>query len=179
MRVGACAHAAGAARVIGAFCVLADEFVNGVIAGHVIAWLDLAAGIVAQGRLVDDLAGQADAAAEFLPVFFVGHVVEVQLRRLLRVGGYGLDRTARLGPHRADMNLEAVSAGGRLAVVGNGARQEMILDVRVLDAGARADETGAFEMVGCAKAGLEQQPLQPDQALRQPVELAVERNGKQ
>ena len=63
------------------------------------------------------------------------------------------------------MHLETMPRGRGLSVVGDGAGQEMILDIRVLNAGTRADETGGFKVIGGAETGLEQQPLQADQPL--------------
>ena len=48
--------------------MLADEVVELVVALHVGAGLDLVAGVGAEGGLREDLAGQADAAAEVDPV---------------------------------------------------------------------------------------------------------------
>ena len=60
------------------------------------------------------------------------------------------------------MRLEAVPLGERRPVVGDGERQEMILDVGVLDAGPAADEAAGLEMVGGAEPVAEQEPAQAD-----------------
>ena len=63
------------------------------------------------------------------------------------------------------MCLEAVPVRQRLAVIADGKRQEMILDVGPLGAGAAADEAAALEMVARAEAVAQQQPARPDQRL--------------
>jgi hypothetical protein len=83
---------------------------------------------------------------------------------------------ARLRAHGADMHLEAVAGGGRLAVVADGTGKKMVLDVGVLDAGLGADEGAGFEMVGGAEARAQEQPLGSDQALPEQIELGIERD---
>ena len=158
-RVVGAAEAGGAAGVVGALGVLADEGVELVVGLHVGAGLDLVAGVGAEGGLAEDLAGQADAVAEVGPVLLGRHVVEADRRRDGRVGGLQADGAARGRAHRADMGLEAVALDRGAAVVADGERQEMVLDVGVVDAGGGADEGGGFELVRGAEAGLGQQPL--------------------
>ena len=69
-----------------------------------------------------------------------------------------------------------MTRGRRLAVIANGGGQEVILQVGIFDAGAGADEAAAFEMIGGAESGLEQQPFKPDHALGDQIHLAVERD---
>ena len=95
------AEAGGAAGVVGALGVLADEGVELVVGLHVGAGLDLVAGVGAEGRLGEDLAGQADAAAEVDPVLLGRHVVEADRRRHGRVGALQADvprEGERIGP---------------------------------------------------------------------------------
>jgi hypothetical protein len=63
------------------------------------------------------------------------------------------------------MRLEAVRLGCRLAVVAHGGGDEVILDIRIVDAGGGAHEGGGLEMVGGAEPRLEEQPLCADQRL--------------
>ena len=55
-----------------------------------------------------------------------------------------------------------MAADRRAAVVAHGEREEVVLDVGVLDAGRGADEGGALELVRGAEAGLGEQPLGAD-----------------
>ena len=77
-------HPAGAAGVIGAFGVLADEGVELGVGLHLRPRLDLVADVGREGVLREDLARQADAGAEVLPVLLVAHVVEADPRRVGR-----------------------------------------------------------------------------------------------
>src|SRR5437868_4585038 len=72
------------------------------------------------------------------------------------------------------MDLIAMSAGRRLAVVADGGGKKMELQVGIFDAGAGADEAAGFEMVGGAEAALEEQPLSTDQRLGEKAHLAIE-----
>jgi hypothetical protein len=89
--------------------MFADEIVQVLVALHVIARLDLLAAIRGEGLLAEDFAGQPDAGAEVLPVLFVGHVVEQDRRRRLRIGATSASPAARFRAHRPDMGLEAVA----------------------------------------------------------------------
>ena len=60
------------------------------------------------------------------------------------------------------MDLKAMSVKCGTAVVPHGPGQEVILDIRRLDSRSRTDERAGFKVIGCAEAGFEQQPLQPD-----------------
>ncbi len=72
---------------------------------------------------------------------------------------------ARLGAHRPDMGLEAVLGCQPPPVIGHGQRQEMILDIGVLDIGRGSDEAAALEMIGGAEPFLGEQPARPDRPL--------------
>ncbi len=74
------------------------------------------------------------------------------------------------------MRLETMPVRHRAAVIGDGERQEMELNVGIGDAGAAADETAALEMVGRAKPVLAQQPARADRELRQRVHRGIERD---
>src|SRR5262245_15630936 len=67
------------------------------------------------------------------------------------------------------MGLEAMTRLRRAAVVARRDRQEVILQVRMLDAGAAADEAAGLEMVGRTDAAAEECPLDADQQLAQRV----------
>ena len=119
----------------------------------------------------EDLAGQAHAGAHLDPVLGMAHIVELNPRRLGRIGRPQAHGAAALRPHRPDMRLEAVLAGQRRAVIGDRHRQEMELNVGVANAGARADEAARLEMVGGAEAAPAHQPLGADE--RAPDEARV------
>ena len=72
------------------------------------------------------------------------------------------------------MRLETVRLGGGPAVVAHGGRDEMVLDIGVVDARRGAHERGRLEMVGGAKPRLEEQPFGADQCLRNRIEDRVE-----
>ena len=102
--------------------------------------------------LREDLAREADRVAEFLAIAFGREVVEEDARRIPRIRRREGDAAARGRPHRAHVRLEAVLVDLLLAVVADRDRQEMVLQVGMLDAGAAADEAAGFEMVGRAEA---------------------------
>jgi hypothetical protein len=60
------------------------------------------------------------------------------------------------------MRLEAVLGRKRFSVIGDGERQEMILDIGVANTGTAADEAAALEMIGRAEPVLAQQPAGAD-----------------
>ena len=150
-RVVAAAEAGGAAGVVGALDLLADEAVELVVARSAAApgWISLA-GVGAEGGLGEDLAGQPDAVAEVAPVLRVRHVVEADRRGGDRVGALQADGAAGGRAHRADMGLEAVAVDRGAAVVADRQRQEVELDVGVVDArrrsGRRPADSNWFEV---------------------------------
>src|SRR3546814_19255696 len=73
--------------------------------------------------------------------------------------------TALYRSHRPDVGLGSVTAGGVAAVGVEGDGQEVILQVRMLDAGAAADEAAVLEVAGGAEAGAEEKPVDADQRL--------------
>src|SRR3546814_3955301 len=108
---------------------------------------------------------EPDRGAELLAVGFLAKVVEEDARRRLGVGRLQRDLAAALRAHRPDVGLEAVTAGGVAAVVVHGDGQEVILQVRMLDAGAAADEAAGLEVAGGAAAGPEEKPGDAEQRL--------------
>ena len=162
--------------MVGALHGVLHEVVERVVALDVGAGRDLVPRVVRERRLGKDLPREPDAGPEVPPVVLVGHVVEED-----RGCGAGLGRgqshaAARFRAHRPHVGLEAVALGGGLAVVAHGEGQEVVLDVRVLHAGAGADEAAGFEVVGGAEAIPEQEPARADQALGDKVPVAVERD---
>ena len=69
------------------------------------------------------------------------------------------------------MGLKAVGLCGGLAVIANGHRDEVVLNIGIFDAGPRAQEGRHLEMVGGAKACLEKQPFGTDQPLGKEVQF--------
>ena len=80
--------------MVGAFGMFADHVIELIIRLHLIARLDLMAGIGFERILRKDLAGQADAAAKIDPVLLFAHVVEPDHRVVLGVGAAQCDRAA-------------------------------------------------------------------------------------
>src|SRR5437762_7044163 len=73
------------------------------------------------------------------------------------------------------LDLEGMSRDRGLAVIANGDRQKVIFDVGIVDAGMRADEAAALEMIGGAETGLEQEPFEPDEGLGEEIEARTQR----
>jgi hypothetical protein len=69
----------------------------------------------------------------------------------------------------APLNLEAMAAEGKLAVIAHGGGQEVILDVGILNAGLRADKAAGFKVIGGSQPGFERQPFQADHAFRKEI----------
>ncbi|ENN86115.1 hypothetical protein RHSP_32539 [Rhizobium freirei PRF 81] len=170
------AHLAGAAGVIGALQMFAQEGIDLIVGLNICPRLDFSAAIVVESLLPEDLAGEAHAMAELLPVFRMAHIVEADHRIGLRIGGAQRHVAARFRQIVADMHLEAVAPGRRLAVIADGNRQEVILDIRLLDAGRRAQERTGFELVGGAEPLLEEQPLRARDPLHVPGQPGIERH---
>ena len=159
----------------GGFGVFADELVQLFVRLHVGARADLAATERVQRRLGHDFTGQADAVAEFLPVLLGGHVVEQDAWVLAWVFRLGLDATTGWRAHGTHVCLEAVLFHTVGAVVVNGDRQEVVLDVRPLEFRASADETTSLELVAGADTGAVEQPLGTDGRLVPPQQRWVQR----
>ena len=82
---------------------------------------------------------------------------------LVRVRALELDRAARVGVHRPDVHLVAVSGRARAAVVPDGERQEVEHEVRIGDVVVAPREPAALEVVGRAGPAAQEQPLRPDE----------------
>ena len=112
-----------------------------------------------------ELARQAHRGAHLLAVAFGGHVVEQDRGRLPRVGRAQADPADRGRAHRPDVRLKAVGLLRIAAVVVHRDRQEMVLQIGMLDARARADEGARLEVAGRAEPPFQQDPLQADARL--------------
>ena len=113
-----------------------------------------------EGLLREDLARQLDARAELEAVLLGLQVVELDRRapaadrRTVSVTEPRL--VGRIGPTWA---WKPWPGCGRAAVIARRDRQEVILQVGMLDAGMAADEAAGLEMVGGAETGAEERPL--------------------
>ena len=163
--------------MVGAVDALAHKGVDRLVADGVRPRLDFAAAIAIEGPLSEDFAGQAHACAHLDPVLGMAHIIEPDHGRLGRIGRLETHPAAALRPHRADMGLKAVLAGERRGVIGDGKREEVKLDVRIADAGARADEAASLEMIRGAEALAAQEPLGPDQRPPNEAGVAIKGNG--
>src|ERR1700733_9301910 len=93
----------------------------------------------------------------------MAHIVELNPRGFGWIGRPQAHRAAAFRPHRPDMRLEAVLARQCRAVIGDGHRQEMELNVGEANAGARTDKTAGPEMIGSAEAASAHEPFSADQ----------------
>src|SRR6185312_393307 len=166
--------------VIGALALAAEMGVDLGVGLDVGAGRQLLPAKRIEGLLSKDLARQLDARTELEAVLLGLQVVEADRGRLPRIGGLERDRAAACRSHRADMSLEAMPRLSRAAVVTRRDRQEVILEVGMLDADMAADETAGLEMVGGTESGAEERPLDADQELPQRVlQHGVERDRLQ
>ncbi len=79
-----------------------------------------------------------------------------------RVGALERQRPSGVGVHRTDVDLVAVPARRRGAVIADGERQEVEHEVRVGDVLVRTGEATALEVVRRPWAATEEQPLEAD-----------------
>ncbi|MNL60405.1 hypothetical protein D3C87_1842100 [compost metagenome] len=114
--------------------MLAQERIDLFVRLHAGARLDFRPAEFVEGLLAEDLARQPHAMAEFFPVFRVAHIVEADDRVVMRIGGTQRDIAARLRQVVADMCLKTMAFRSSLAIIGDGDGQEMVLDVRLLQA---------------------------------------------
>ncbi len=162
------AHPAGAAGVVGTFQMFTQEGVDLRIGLNLFTRLDFRTAELVEGFLAENLAREAHAMAEFLPVFCMAHIVETDHRVVLRIGRSKLNVAAGFRQVVADMHLEAMALSGSLAVVGNGDGEEMKLDIRLLQSWCGAQEGAGLELVGGTKPALGHQPLRTRHALPEP-----------
>ncbi len=123
-----------------------------------------------------DLSRQSDTGAEGLDIVLFGHVIEQDGRLGCRIGGIDADVPPAFRFVRPDMDLKAVPVESGIAVVAHRGGQEMILNVRPLQAGLRPDESAAFEVIGRTQARFEEEPACADQELAERVQLTVQRD---
>jgi len=90
-------HLAGAGRVIGAFNGLANKGINLFVRLNLSAGLNLQPTVFVHCRLVDDIACQAHAVTEALPIVFVLQIVELDLWRLARIVRLHVNGAATFG----------------------------------------------------------------------------------
>ena len=129
-----------------------------------------------KGSLGENLAGQADAGAHFLPVIGMCHVIELHPRQVFGGGAAQFHPAPAFRPLGADMDLKAVAAGHRLAVIGYRQRQKVKLDVGVDDPGAATDMATGFEMVGCPQPLARQQPPRAKQGFSDRTHVRIKRD---
>ena len=163
--------------MIGAFHRLAHPGVDLVVLLHVLAGRHLLAAEAVEGGLGDDLAREAQAAAEALAVLLAIKVVEEDVGLFEGVGRPQADMAPAFRLVRAGQHHEAVALQGLLAVIAHGGGQEVELDVGRAERGVRADEAAAFEMVRDREAALEQHPFGADQEAAEEAHLAVQGDG--
>src|SRR5690606_9545807 len=130
---------------------------------------EFAAAIGIERRLVDDLAGDTDGIAKFLPVLSGAHVVEQDARVLAWIFRGEPYAAATGRAHGADVGLEAVFLHRVAAVVVDRHRQEVELDVRPFEVGTGADETACLEVIAGSDAIAGEQPLCADGRLVPPL----------
>ena len=160
----------------GALGLAPDVGVDVGVGGDGRSGRELRAAVRVERLLREDLARETDRVAEFLAIAFGREIVEQDAWRLPRIRRREGDAAARGRPHRAHVRLEAVLVDLVLAVVADRDRQEMVLQVGMLDAGATPDEAAGFEMIGRAEALAQQQPFEADGAHRDEILRRVQRD---
>jgi hypothetical protein len=115
--------------------LLANESIDLCICPDVGSWLDFPAAIRVEGRLGEDLAGQSHTGPHLDPIVLMAHVVELDPGIIPWVGGGKPHEAPALGAHWPHMSLKAVLGCKSFAIISYGERQEVILDIRVADAG--------------------------------------------
>ena len=133
--------------MIRAFGVFTNKGVQFVIRLDVGTGLDFAFHKRLKSLLGENLAGQADAIAEFLPVAILRHIVKDNLGSIRRIARPQRNSPAREGPHRTDMGLKPVPFRRSLAVIAHRNRQKVILDIRILDPRLGSNKGGGFKLV--------------------------------
>ena len=161
--------------MVSALGVVPDEVVQLFIGPAAGSGRNLFAAVWVHRALREYLSNNPDAAPEVPPIVFVRHVVESNRWRFFRICGLQRHAASGLRAHRTDMRLIPVPARRGFAVVAYGDRQEMDLNVRVLDAGPRSNERSALEMIRCARTRSEQQPLNGGPGTTRKVPVLVQR----
>ena len=163
--------------MIGALGFFAHEGVDLGIRPHRSARLDLPPAIAVKGRLREDLAGQSHRCAHRGPVVGMAHVVEADARGLCRIGRSEPHPAAALRAHRPDMRLKPMALRQRLAVIGHGERQEVVLQIRIVDAGRGCARSRRISKWFVApEPVMAQQPAHADPRLGQRAHRRIERD---
>ena len=81
---------------------------------------------------------------------------------MVRVRTRNPDMAATVGFIGANMNLKAVTIKSRATVVADRGRQEVVLNIRVREAGTGPDKPAGLEMVGRPQACFGEHPLCAD-----------------
>ncbi len=130
-----------------------------VIAQHVRSWRKLFPTVGCHRRLRKDFTGQPDASAELQPVVLMRHVIEAHTRQAFRPTVPQSHPAPAFGPLGTHMDLVAVATRQRFAVIGNGQRQKMELNVGIDNARAASNMTATFKMVGGTQTAMGEQPF--------------------
>src|SRR5690606_28885306 len=117
---------------------IANEAIKLLVTLNMGARRDFTAAVKVECLLPEDLAREADAMAKVCPIVGMGHIIEADDRRFPRIRRSKRDVTARFRSHGPRMSLEAMCLGGRLAIISDCNRDEVVLDIRIVDAGCRA-----------------------------------------
>src|SRR5688572_29939522 len=152
--------------MVGAFGMAANVGVDMLIGGGGFARLNLTALISGESGLGENFACEVHAGSKFLPVVGVGHIIELDDRRIAGIGGAQAHIPARLSTHGPDVNLEAVGRRRGLTIVAHRYWKKVILHIGILHSGTGANEGTGFEMVGGSEPALEQQPFESNAAFR-------------
>ena len=162
--------------MVGALDMAAHEGVDLGIALNALARLDLPPTPTREGGLRKDLAGEAHTGTHLLHVLRRAEIIEKDARRVARIRRSQAHPTAAVGAHRTDMRLETVLRSAARSIVGHGHGQEVVLEIRVANAGAAADEAAGLEMVGRPESGAREQPPRADPSLGERIHHRVERH---
>ncbi|VTR66341.1 conserved hypothetical protein [Desulfosarcina cetonica] len=167
------AHGAGAAGVVGRFALAGHEIEDVLVTPGPFTRCQLRAAEFVEGRLGHDFPGLADGLHPFAALLVGREVVEPDAGIDGRIGGSDLHPSANVGIHGTDVHLVAVSPMGRRAVVADGHRQEVELDVGIGHPVVATDEAAGLEMVGGRLAGAAEQPFETDPRLVVPLERRI------
>lgn len=95
---------------------------------------------------------------------------------LARIARAGVHTAAAGCAHAADVRLKAVLLHRIAAVVIDGDREEVVLDVGPVEFLARADEAAGFELIAGTGAGAGEQPFCADGRLVPPLQCRRQRH---
>ena len=126
--------------------------------------------------LVENVARGVDGFHPLAPILRGGQVVEAQRGMDRGIDAAQLDRAARVRVHGADVDLVAVAAGGRRAVVADGHGQEVEHEIGIGHFVIAANETARLEVVGRGRALVQEKPLEADPRLVVPAQRGEDRD---